>query len=158
MTDITGYDAVNWPNIPHVAKCIMAYGNGAYAVAKATIEAHYPGVPVKMIDVNATDPANCGILDIERYDATPEQFPGWVRKRLQLHPGTLCRAYMNLSTWPQVKEYAAELDAAQLAQVRYWVADWTGQPHIPEGAAACQYASTAEFDVSLVNAAAFLGS
>lgn len=155
MTDATGYDAVNWEQIPHVAKVICAYGNGAYAVAKADVQARYPGIPVKMIDVNGSDPGGCGILDIERFDATPDMFPHWARQRLQLHPATICRAYMNLSTWPQVREYVQELSEAERDRVRYWVADWTGQAHIPEGAAACQYAHTPEFDVSLIDLAAF---
>ena len=55
--------------------------------------------------------------------------------------------YVSLSKW------AVAEAALEGLSVAWWVADWTGEPHLPAGAVACQYASLADYDVSVVSPA-----
>lgn len=151
MTDATMYDSVNWQEIPQDAEYISIYRNGQFAVPWEEVQHRFPHAHLIGIDVNGSDP-KAGTLDIERFDASPADVPGWVARRLdEVGKDVLCRLYMNMSTWPAVQHYVSNLSPAQRGQVRYWVADWTGTAHIPAGADACQWESTQHWDRSLIN-------
>jgi hypothetical protein len=150
MTESTMYDSVNWQEIPTDALYIAFYGNGKYAADRKAVEAKYPKARCMSIDVIGND-YSAGILDVERYDATPGAVPGWVAGRLEAHPdGALCRVYMNLTTWPEVRKNVSNLSPYQRSFVRYFVADWTGRPHLVPGSDATQYENTSNWDASLI--------
>lgn len=155
MTEATMYDAVTWEGIPQDAGYVAIYRNGRYAADWDAVQKRFPKAQLVGIDVDGTD-TDAGVLDVERYDATPQDVPNWVARRLEAHPnGVLCRVYCNKYTWPQVRGYVSNLAPAQRVAVRYWVADWTDEPHLPQGADACQYESTAKWDRSVIDVERF---
>lgn len=90
------------------------------------------------------------VLDVEQGDATPAQAPGWVamRRRAGVDPTVYC----NASTWPQVR---SQHTLQGVPQPHYWIARYDGDPTIPAGAVAKQYADPAKhgaghFDLSIV--------
>lgn len=101
----------------------------------AQIERNYPGHRHQAIAVFASD--NGDWLDVETFDATPSQAPGWVRRQ---HARGLARpgVYANQSTMPAVQR---ALEAAGIARnsVRLIVAHYDGIPQIPAGFDAKQY-------------------
>ncbi|WUV07586.1 hypothetical protein OG738_38375 [Amycolatopsis sp. NBC_01488] len=88
---------------------------------------------VRIVKKASTDDGH--VLDVELGDATPEQAPGWARRRREsgfAHPVVYC----NRSTWPKVK---AAFAAQGVEPPLYWIATATGRPEIPDGAIAAQY-------------------
>jgi hypothetical protein len=85
------------------------------------------------------------VLDVERYDATPDQAPGWVQRRraAAVDPSVYC----NASTWPSVRQAFAD---AQVAEPHYWIAKYDGNASIPTDAVAKQHTNTAGWDESSV--------
>jgi len=151
MTEVTMYDSVNWRAIPQDAGYIAIYADGKYAADRDEVQAAYPDAEIISITVTGTD-YGAGACDVESGDMSPDQVPNYVVRRLEAHPnGAMCRPYMNRTTWPAVQRYVGNLSAAQRASVRYWVADWTGEPHLLPGADAVQYRNLPDYDVSIVN-------
>lgn len=157
MTQVTMYDSTQPHLIPKDAQYIAVYGNGEYVADTRAVHEQFPGARILSIDVNGSAPKTCSVLDIERFDATPEQLPAWVTERLDGDPGWYCRPYVNASNWERARAAASELPAKLQAQIRWWVADWTNAAHIPAGAAACQWRSTNNFDISDCYLADFFG-
>ena len=62
-------------------------------------------------------------------------------------------AYLPSVVYCSASKWAAAKAAVDLLPVAWWVADWTGQPHLPAGAVACQYASLTDYDLSVVSPA-----
>ena len=146
MTTGTMYDSTDPAGIPHGATVAALYHNGRFAATPAEARQF----PVHLwIDVLGTAPDACSILDIETGDATPETVLAWVPARLAALPGSHCRLYCNLSTWPAVKRAVAQLTSAERAAVMYWVANPTGVAHLVPGSAATQYLWTPGFDESV---------
>jgi hypothetical protein len=101
---------------------VLAYANGDYAWDLAEVERFIvAGKQVVHIDVNGTAPHRASVLDVERYDATPQTARDWIRQR---------NIYRRDATVYCGKDNLAELFAAT-AGLDYWllVADWTGSPH-----------------------------
>jgi hypothetical protein len=144
----TMYDAVTVANIPADAHAIAGYTDGLYRNVQE-IRRRFGGRMVFTISVSSTGFGDC--LDVENGDATPAQAAVWVRERLRAGQWRPC-IYASRSNMPAVW---AELQHAgvQRDQVRLWVADWTGEPHIPAGYDACQYhgGTTVPYDISLCN-------
>ena len=157
MTDLIMYDSTRPGLIPAGAEYIAIYGNGRFAADRATVKRQFPSARIYSIDVLNTDPAGCGIADVENGDMTPADVPGWVQARLGAHPGVLCRIYCNRSNGPAVKDQVAMLPAEAREQVRYWIADPTGTPHMVPGADATQWLWAGSWDESLLDPA-FIGS
>lgn len=143
----TMYDAVTITNIPADPPAVAGYINGRYVTAGA-LSRRFPHAKLLTISITAGD-LLADFLDVETGDATPEQAVGWVKakiKRGDYKPGV----YANRSTMPRLW---ALLETAGIKrnQIRLWVADWTGEPHIPVGYDACQWhgGMTVAYDTSL---------
>ncbi len=138
------YDSVDPAGLPTGADLYAGYVDGQYANADP-IKARFPNVPFVGIAVFAS--TNDGIvLDVERYDATPQQAPGWVKMRRLA--GVEPSVYCSEDGWATVKGAFA---AAGVTEPSYWVAAYPGAgPGIPLGAVAHQYADMGGYDVSTV--------
>jgi hypothetical protein len=147
------YDSTRPDLIPAGGLYIAIYGNGDYAADRAAVQAAHPQADIYSIDVMNTDPGGCSIADVENGDMKPSDIPGWVERRLQAHPGALCRVYCNISTWPACKAEVARLAGDKRAQVRWWIADPTGTAHEVDGADATQWYWGDDWDESLISAA-----
>lgn len=102
-----GYDDGNWPDFPLIA-------------------AQHPGVPVLEIEPFARPKGVC--LDIERGDATPDQFPLWWLNRCF---AGIYRpvAYASISDMTAVVGYCNNAKIAR-KDYRLWSAHYTGSAHI----------------------------
>lgn len=119
----TMYDAVTAANIPGDARMVAGY------IDKIRLEpwsaadwARFPSaVKVQIVKKASTNAGH--VLDVEPGDATPAEAPGWVRMRRAA--GADPTVYMNLSTWPAVRQ--AFIDQG-VPQPHYWVAKYDGNP------------------------------
>lgn len=137
------YDAVTVSNVPASATLVAGYGDGYYQDV-AGFRARFPHATIVEIAVSSHD--NLGqVLDVETGDATPAEAPGWVQMRRAA--GVDPTVYCNSSTWPAVQQAFA---AAGVAQPHYWIAQYDGDPAIPAGAVAKQYADPGPYDLSSV--------
>jgi len=139
------YDAIYPKNIPANAVVVASYVDGKWPNYTDAVN-RFPYARHLSIAVFAKDDAMA--LDVERYDASPQEAPGWVarqRKRGYAHP----IVYMNTATWPAVR---AEFKRQNVPEPLYWVADYTSGPSIPTGAIAHQYQGTTPpgYDVSVI--------
>ena len=139
----TMYDAVTPSAIPDGAAMVAGYVNGTYANLLA-LRARFPHA--LLVGISVTAEADDGqVLDVETGDATPSEAPGWVVRRRAA--GVDPTVYCNASTWPSVQ---AAFTDAHVAAPHYWIADYDGNPTIPAGAVAKQYASNDNYDTSAV--------
>lgn len=139
----TMYDSVNPETIPAGAEMVAGYVDGMYANVHL-MRTRFPHAVVVGIAVFAhTDDGE--VLDIERGDATPNQAPGWVqmRRRAGCNPSVYCSA----SVWNEVRN---AFHSAGIREPHYWVAEWDGNPTIPNGAVAKQYRNGSGYDTSVV--------
>lgn len=138
------FDSINPAAIPTTAAVVAGYLNGKYAWTAAGW-ARFPNAVKAGIVISAV---NAGaILDVETFDATPAQVPGWVTMRRKA--GQVPTVYCNASTWPDVKKAVA---AAGILPPLYWVAGYgtPPDPSIPAGAIGHQYTDTGSVDLSTV--------
>lgn len=103
--------------------------------------------PVLWIDVEGTDPG-ANVLDVEPGCASPSVVPGWITQRLTAHPGALAIIYTTIDEWALVRSEIAALPAGMRAQVRWWIADPTGYPHVVAGSDATQWYWGSSYDIS----------
>jgi hypothetical protein len=141
--DYTFYDSTTPSEIP-AHQQIATYADGDYAVERSTVA--NPD-QVIWIDIDAHD-ANANALDVEPGDATPSQVAGWVERHLAARPGSVAIVYTMRSEWAAAKASVATLPAAMRAQVRWWIADPTGYPHIVPGSQATQWYWGENYDIS----------
>lgn len=137
------YDAVTNTNIPADATLVAAYVNGHYTNYAQAV-ARFPHATVVGISVTAR--FNAGIvLDVEQGDARPDEAPDWVlmRRAAGIDPTVYCDS----STWPSVRE---AFTSRHLPEPHYWIAQYDGDPTIPAGAVAKQYADPGPYDLSSV--------
>ena len=133
-------------------KRIAGYVNGRYAWSQAEWDLFPHADKVRIAtraDVNDGD-----VLDVERYDASPDQTAGWIAMR---HAAGLYRPtiYCSRSVIPAVRAGTGSYILGRDYDI--WVADYTGQPHQvaapgqpPAMCAATQYESTAGWDATMV--------
>jgi len=136
------YDSVTPAAIP-AHQVVATYATGGYAVPASQVA----GRRVLWIDTNGSDP-RASALDIEPGDATPTMAANWVRQKLSADPHALARLYTMQSEWPAVQAAVATLPAQMRSQVRYWIADPTGYPHMVPGAAATQWYWGSSYDIT----------
>jgi hypothetical protein len=141
--DYTFYDSITPSEIP-AHQQVATYADGDYAVERSAVSD--PG-QVIWIDVDAHDP-NANALDVEPGDASPSQVAGWVKSRLTAHPGSVAIVYTMRTDWPAAKASVATLPASMQAQVRWWIADPTGHPHLVPGSQATQWYWGENYDIS----------
>jgi hypothetical protein len=142
----TIYDSVTPSTIPS-GQAAAVYANGAYAASSAQTAGHGS---VLWIDTNGSDPA-ANVLDVEPGDATPAGAAQWVQHRLTDQPHSVAIVYTMMSDWQQVKDNVAHLPGWMQGQVRYWIADPTGVPHVVPGSSATQWYWGSNYDVTTAN-------
>jgi hypothetical protein len=140
------YDSVTPAAIPG-GKAVATYADGPYAATPAQVAGRGP---VTWIDTNGTDPAGATVLDVEPGDATPQMAATWTARHLDAHPHGTAVIYTMLSDWPATKTAIATLPAWQQHNVRYWIADPTGTPHLVPGSSATQWYWGTSYDISTV--------
>ena len=137
----TWYDGVTASRLPSGAQMVAGYVDGTYRWSTADW-ARFPNAVKLQIAVHATTVAD--ILDVETgNDMTPSHWVSWVR--LCRTAGRRPTVYMNGSTWPSVR---SAFRSAGVAEPDYWVAQYDGNPAIPAGAVAKQYATNNDYDTS----------
>lgn len=138
------YDSVDAAGIPADATLMAGYVDHQPDESYYAMKARFPHANVRSICI---DPAHMAdILDIENFDARPDQAPAWaVVQRMHLR-NPVC--YQAWSTLPQV---VAAFVANRVAQPLYWVAKRDTQviPTYP-GVTIIgnQYADMGPYDVS----------
>jgi nucleoid-associated protein YgaU len=143
------YDSVTAADIPADAAMVAGYVDGAYAWTAADWALHPAAQHVRIAVFADTNDGH--VLDVEPGNATPAQAPGWVTMRR--HAGVDPTVYCSLALLPVIERAFAQ---AGVAEPHWWIADWTGSPHIAEGSVATQYASSEQsgghYDLSQVAA------
>jgi len=139
------YDAIYPKNIPADAQIVASYVDGKWPNYSQAV-ALFP--EALHVSIAAFPEDDAMALDVEQYDATPQQAPGWAarqRKRGYAHP----IVYMSAAVWPQVR---SEFHKQGVPEPLYWVADYDGVRSIPDGAIAKQFQGTTApgFDLSAV--------
>jgi hypothetical protein len=135
---------------------VLAYANGRYAWPTSQINRYVEfGKHLYRIDVTGAIPHGASILDVERYDATPQTAEAWVPERNAFEGDAAC--YVDRSNVPELVEC--------LGDNKCWliVADWTGKPHLPTlklpsniVIAGCQYATNVNYDTTAIYSADWL--
>lgn len=117
------------------------YSNGRFAWTPADW-GRFAGIPHAVIDVNGTDPAGCGVLDVETGDATPAEAAAWVRARRALHPGAYAVVYVNRSNITAVFNAMGAAGLHVGRDFHTWVATLDGTKLLADmtGVVAVQYA------------------
>ncbi len=72
----------------------------------------------------------------------------WVSQKLTAQPKSVAIVYTDLSEWPAVQQAIASLPASMQSQVRWWIADPTGYPHVVPGSSATQWYWGQNYDIS----------
>lgn len=137
------YDGINPSSIPKDAEIVASYVDGKWP-NYPQLKTLFPHALHLSIAVDPAHDAQC--LDVERFDATPEQAPAWAarqRKRGNPYPWV----YMNSATWSAVR---AAFNDQSVPEPLYWVANYDGRPIIPAGAIGKQYRNTPGYDESVI--------
>lgn len=98
------FDSTQPYQIPQGARVVAPYRNGLYAWSAAQLDYHAAAAKA-FIDVLAADAPGCAVLDVERYDARPQDAPGWLRQK---PAGSGC-IYCSSDTLPAVTAQCAGL-------------------------------------------------
>jgi hypothetical protein len=130
-----GLDAVTLSFIPGNTPVVGCYVTGF--VNCGTAEAWFPRARIVSIATNDGAEARC--LDIESGDAVPSQAVAWTRWMLRVGVYRPCL----YSPAFEMRTVAFDLSVSGLKRSQYtlWVADWDGNPTIPVGFDAKQWAS-----------------
>jgi hypothetical protein len=138
------YDAVDASRIPRGVGLVAGYVDGAYRWASSDWDLFPDAVWVGIAVAAGT---NLGeVLDVERGDATPDQAPGWVKRRRD--NGIDPTVYCSEALWADCR---AAFAGAGVAEPHWWIASWPGGgPTVPAGAVAHQYLHPGPVDVSVV--------
>lgn len=156
-------DSTSAADIPVAGTQLVAgYRNGAYAWSPADY-ARFPGIPHVYIDVNGSDPAGAGVLDIEAGDADVNgPVPArWCKERLALIKAGKVDDYPPICYVDRANltPLFNNLNAAGLEVVRdfrLWIATLDGTKTVADmtGVTSVQYASTTltggHYDESIV--------
>jgi hypothetical protein len=138
------YDSTEPQAVPAGAE-VATYATGARPVPTSAVAGRKN---VLWIDTLGTDPS-AQALDVEPGCASPSQVPGWISAKLKAHPHELAIIYTTLSEWSEVQADVASLPSSMRSQIRWWIADPTGTPHMVPGAQATQYYWGSSYDISL---------
>jgi hypothetical protein len=120
------------------------YADGGYAVPASQVQ----GKHVLWIDTNGSDP-KANALDVEPGDATPQQAATWAAQHVKADPGSPAIIYTMRSDWGAAQQAVAALPRSVQHQVRWWIADPTGVPHIVPGSSATQWYWGQSTDLSM---------
>jgi hypothetical protein len=140
------YDSVTPSAIPG-GKAVATYADGPYAASPSEVAGRGP---VTWIDTNGSDPKGANVLDVEPGDATPQMAASWAAHRLDDHPHGIAVIYTMRSDWAATQAAISGLPRWQQHEVRYWIADPTGVPHLVPGSSATQWYWGTNYDISTV--------
>jgi hypothetical protein len=140
------YDSVTPSQIP-AGHAVATYADGPYQASASSVAGRSS---VTWIDTNGSDPRGASVLDVEPGDATPTMAATWAGQHLDDHPHGVAVIYTMLSDWTATKDAIAGLPGWQQHDVRYWIADPTGTPHLVPGSSATQWYWGTNFDISTV--------
>jgi hypothetical protein len=155
------YDSTNVQELPTNAQLVGVYANGDYFATPAQLQAHCPtSIPV-WIDVNGSDPG-AYVLDVEQFDATPQQAPGWIkagshngrRPTIYCSRDTVAAVYSACSAEGLSSPEDYDMWIATLDGTTTWTNPLTGQQDqelstVP-GVVAVQYEPGSAYDISYV--------
>jgi len=134
------YDSVNSAAICENAALVAGYVDGAFAWTDQDWARHPSARHVRIAVFADTDDGD--VLDCEQGDASPRECPAWIAMR-QAAGLAVPTIYCSLWTMPFVQT------ACDGLVYDLWIADWTDEPHIPDGAVACQFSAKTTYDVTL---------
>jgi hypothetical protein len=152
------YDSTTPNAIPGDAEMVAGYVDGRYAWSPLDWGRFPHAFKVRIAVFHTTDDGDA--LDVERGCSETWCCPGWAKMRRQSGlavPTFYCRP---TRTWADPYNQAAVIDALTAGgvdprSVAWWLADYTGTPHMPPGAVACQYANDTllgkSYDLSVVS-------
>lgn len=137
MTTVTLYDSDEADAIPETAEAVAGYDDGTGPDFDA-MAARFPGKPVVSITRSSPPKAGSRVADIETGALGPAEAAVWARE--EIAAGRRPTLYYSRGNVPDV---SAALTGANVSTsaVDFWVADWTGFPHLLDGTVATQYAS-----------------
>lgn len=127
-------DGTNPAGIPASAPAVAGYVNGRYAWSAAGW-ARFP-TSTRRVTISVTPDAPAMVGDVESGDITPETAPGFVAVARQSGVVVPCLYCSRLGTWPATQE------ACKGLPVVWWIADYTGSPHLLPGTVATQWYGT----------------
>ncbi len=135
------YDSTEAEKVPDLGRDDLAAGycNGKFPSYRALLSRF--GGRVVSIDVLGETPS-CQVLDVEHGDASVPSIQSWIEQHLAM-TGRVPVVYVSLANWARAR------GAVTGAEPLWWVADWTGAPHLPAVADACQFESNGVFDTSV---------
>jgi hypothetical protein len=137
------YDAVDPQTVPPGYE-VATYADGPHPTPVSEVAGRKQ---VLWIDVDGSDP-QAQVLDVEPGCATPAQVPQWVQSRVTDQPGAVAIVYTMISEWPAVQSAVASLPEQVQSQIRWWIADPTGSPHVVPGSSATQWYWGSNYDIS----------
>jgi hypothetical protein len=144
----TLYDSTN-PSLIPSGPYLAGYINGLYP-SYYQIVINNPTSDVLSITVKAKNSDGsyvaADILDIENGDATPDEAPGWTQAMRALRRPIIWNYCSRLGTWPDTKAAYVSLG---VPAPDYWIADYTGQPHLVPGSFSTQWTDhDNDYDIS----------
>jgi hypothetical protein len=137
------YDSIDPETVPAGAE-VATYATGANPTPASLVAGRKK---VLWIDTEGTDP-EAQVIDVEPGCASPSQVPQWVQSHLADDPGSVAIVYTTLSEWSQVQQEISGLPASTQSEIRWWIADPTGYPHIVPGSQATQWYWGSSYDES----------
>jgi hypothetical protein len=137
------YDSIDPETVPAGAE-VATYATGANPTPASLVAGRKK---VLWIDTEGTDP-QAQVIDVEPGCASPSQVPQWVQSHLTDDPGSVAIVYTTISEWSQVQQDVSALPASMQADIRWWIADPTGYPHIVPGSQATQWYWGPNYDES----------
>lgn len=142
----TMYDAVDVAAIPADAQIVAGYVDGNWPTYAELVKA-FPSAQAVSITVKGAAGARVG--DCETGDLTPQTAAGWAKS--ELAAGRRPTIYYARSNAAAVSA-ALQNQGVAIADVDFWVADWTGSEHLVAGSVATQWAdppsSGGNYDIS----------
>jgi hypothetical protein len=145
---IEGYDAVTLSDVPADAAAVGCYASGQYANCGQALR-DFP--KARIVTIATYNGASARCLDTEPGDAVPSQDPGWVETMLAQGVTRPC-VYADSYEMGAVR---ADLSSVPRADYTLWLADWDGNPAIPAGYDAKQWASNCCIDRDSFSSAFF---
>jgi hypothetical protein len=148
-----GRDGINLATIPVAGtQLVLVYANGSYQARPADVVARFGNIPVVWIDVNGKCPW-ADVLDVEQYNATPAQVPGWIADHRVMHPGGYPPViYVNRSNITAVFNAVQARGYRPGHEFNLWISTLDGTNHVADmtGVAAVQYVEHPGYDESVV--------
>ncbi len=127
------YDAVTVANIPAEATMVAGYVDGGYRNWPELV-ARFPHA--RKVSITTTGDAHADVVDVEQGDCSPQKAVAWAR--MMRYVGRRPVVYTSRANLGDVQ---AAFDQEREPHPFWWIADWTGEPHLYGGSVATQYAS-----------------